>query len=128
LFVLAAVGVVLAGMRLAAPVLNPILFALVFAALFAPVYSWLRLRLPTALALLSMLVGLTILFGGLLVLLSASITELTSRLGFYAQRLNGQVGDIQGLIDRLGLSDVDLRAMRYPAAPSSGHSARSSPD
>jgi AI-2 transport protein TqsA len=108
MFVLAAVVVVLAGMRLAAPVLNPILFALVFAALFAPVYSWLRRRLPTALALLSMLVGLTILFGVLFVLLSASITELTSRLGFYAKRLNGRVGDIQDLIDRLGLSDVNL--------------------
>jgi len=32
-----------------------------------------------------MLVGLTILFGGLFIFLSASITELTSRLGFYAQ-------------------------------------------
>jgi len=55
-----------------------------------------------------MLVGLTILFGGLFIFLSASITELTSRLGFYAKRLNGRVGDIQDLIDRLGLSDVNL--------------------
>jgi AI-2 transport protein TqsA len=93
MFVLAAVVVELAGMRLSAPVLNPILFALVFAALFGRVYSWLRRRLPTGLTLLGMLVGLTSLFGGLFVLLSASITELTSRLGFYAQRLNGRVGD-----------------------------------
>jgi predicted PurR-regulated permease PerM len=96
LFALAAVVVVLAGTHLAAPVLNLILFGLVFAALFAPVYGWLRRRLPTGLALLSMLVGLTILFVGLFVLLSASISELTSRVGFYDQGLNGQVADIQG--------------------------------
>jgi AI-2 transport protein TqsA len=101
--VLAAVVVVLAGMHLAAPVLNPIVFALVFALIFAPVYAWLRRRLPTALALLVMLVGLGILFVGLFVLLSASIARLTGRLGFYAQKLNGKVGDFQALLDRLGL-------------------------
>src|SRR3712207_8402168 len=59
--VLAAVVVVLAGMHIAAPVLNPILFAVVFALIFAPVYAWLRRRLPTVLTLLVMLVGLGVL-------------------------------------------------------------------
>jgi AI-2 transport protein TqsA len=106
--VLAAVVVVLAGMRLAAPVLNPILFAIVFALIFAPVYAWLRRRLPTGLALVIMLVGLGVLFAGLFVLLSASITRFTGRLGFYTQQLNGQVGDFQDLLDRMGLANADL--------------------
>jgi len=106
--VLAAVVVVLAGMHLAAPVLTPILFALFFALIFAPVYARLRCRLPTVLAPLVMLVGLGILFVGLFVLLSASIARLTGRLGFYAQKLNGKVGDFQALLDRLGLSGADL--------------------
>ena len=107
-FVLAATVVVLAGMRLAAPVLNPILFAVVFALIFAPVYAWLRRRLPLGLALVIMLVGLGVLFASLFVLLSASIARLTGRLGFYAQKLNGQLGDIENVLDRLGLSGADL--------------------
>jgi AI-2 transport protein TqsA len=106
--VLAAVVVVLAGMHLAAPVLNPILFALVLGLIVAPVYAWLRRRLPTGLALIVMLVGLGVLSVGLFVLLSVSISRFTGRLGFYTQQLHGQVGDIQDLLDRLGLSGADL--------------------
>jgi predicted PurR-regulated permease PerM len=71
---LAATVVVLVGMRLGAPILNPILFAVVLSLLFSPIYAWLRRhRIPTPLALLIMLVGLTILFGG-------SSSSLASRL------------------------------------------------
>ena len=60
MLVLAATVVVLVGMRLGAPILNPILFAVVLALLFSPVYAWLRRRgIPTPLALVIMLVGLT---------------------------------------------------------------------
>jgi hypothetical protein len=50
ILVLAATVVVLVGIHLSAPILNPILFAVVLSRLFNPVYSWLRLRrLPTLL-------------------------------------------------------------------------------
>ena len=59
MLVLAALVVVFTGMRLAAPILDPILFAVVLALLFSPIYSWLiRHRIPTPLALVIMLVGL----------------------------------------------------------------------
>ena len=108
LFILAAAVVVLVGMRLSAPVLNPILFAVVFALLFAPVYGWLQRRLPTGVALLASFVVLLIIIVGLFVLLSASISKFTGRLSFYAQQLDAQLSDLQGLLDRLGLSGVDL--------------------
>jgi predicted PurR-regulated permease PerM len=61
LLVLAATVVVLVGMRLSAPVLNPILFAVVMTLLVSLVYSWLGRRgLTTPLALIIMLAGLTI--------------------------------------------------------------------
>jgi predicted PurR-regulated permease PerM len=41
---LAATVVVLVGIRLGAPILNPILFAVVLSLLFSPVYSWLLRR------------------------------------------------------------------------------------
>ncbi len=51
MLVLAATVVVLVGIRLGAPILNPILFAVVMTLLFSPVYSWLLRRgLPAPLA------------------------------------------------------------------------------
>src|ERR671911_1386000 len=76
MLLLAATVVVLVGIRLGAPILNPILFAVVLSLLFNPVYSWLRRRrIPTPLALLIMLVGLTILFLALFFILGVSITR-----------------------------------------------------
>ena len=81
----AATVVVLVGMRLAAPILNPILFAAVLALLLGPLYSWLRRRrLPTPLALVIMLVFVSAIFLGLFCTLGASIGRFTERLGFYA--------------------------------------------
>jgi AI-2 transport protein TqsA len=109
ILVLAATVVVLVGIHLSAPILNPILFAVVFALLFSPVYSWLKRRgLPTPLALLIMLVGLTIILVGLFAFLSVSIGRFTGRLDFYAIQLEGITDELQTLLDRLGLSAVGL--------------------
>jgi AI-2 transport protein TqsA len=112
LLVLAATVVVLAGMRLSAPILNPILFALVLSLLFSPVYAWVRQRgLPTPLALVVMLVGLTIIFVGLFVILTVSIGKFTGRVGDYTTQLNGQLGNLDDVLERLGLSNVDLSSV-----------------
>src|SRR5215211_7042771 len=114
---LAAVVVVLVGMRLAAPILNPILFAVVLALLFGPLYSWLRRRgLSTPLALLIMLVFVGAILAGLFFTLGASIGRFTERLGFYTSQLDGQLDDLDALIERLGLSNVDLKEVVKPSA------------
>src|SRR5918994_7981039 len=72
ILLLAATVVVLVGIHLGAPILNPIFFAVVLSLLFSPVYSWLKRRgLPAPLALLIMLVLLTVLFVGLFFILEA---------------------------------------------------------
>jgi AI-2 transport protein TqsA len=117
MLMLAATVVVLVGMRLSAPILNPIFFAIVLTLLFYPVYFWLRRhRIPTPLALLIMLVGLTILFVGLIFILGASIGKFTERVGFYTTQLNGQVDNLDALLERLGLSNVDLQEVVKPSA------------
>jgi AI-2 transport protein TqsA len=114
---LAAIVVVLAGMRLGAPILNPILFAAVLALLFGPLYSWLGRRgLSTPLALLVMLVFVGAIFAGLFFTLGASIGRFTERLGFYTSQLNGRLDDLDALIGRLGLSGVDLKEVVKPGA------------
>src|SRR3712207_6511784 len=115
--VLAATVVVLVGIHLSAPILNPILFAVVLSLLFNPVYSWLRRRgLPTPLALLIMLVGLTILFVALFFILGVSITRFSERVGFYVTQLNLELGNLDTLLERLGLSNIDVREAVKPSA------------
>lgn len=117
MLVLAATVVVLVGIRLGAPILNPIFFAVVLTLLFSPIYSWLKRRgLPAPLALLIMLVLLTVLFLGLFFILGASITRFSERVGYYTTQLNGQVVNLDALIERLGLSNVDLRDVVKPSA------------
>ncbi len=109
MLVLAATVVVLVGMRLAASILNPIFFALVLSLLFSPVYSWIKRRgVPTPLALVIMLVGLTVLFVGLFFILSVSISRFSADIASYTGKLNGQFDNIDALVKRLGLSDVNL--------------------
>src|SRR5215211_7415195 len=76
---LAATVVVLVGMRVGAPILNPIFFAVILALLFNPIYSWLGRRgIPKPLALVIMLAGLTVLFLGLFFILGISIARFSA--------------------------------------------------
>ena len=114
---LATTVVVLVGMRLGAPILNPILFAVILALLFSPIYGWLtRHRIPTPLALIIMLVGLTILFLGLFLILGVSIARFSGDIASYTGKLNVKLGNIQELAKGLGLSNVDIRDAVKPSA------------
>src|SRR5215203_39605 len=102
MLLLAALVVVFVGMRLAAPILDPILFAVVLALLFSPIYAWLRRRrVPTPLALVMMLVGLTVLFLGLFFILGVSIARFSGDIGSYTGKLNAQLDNIQNLTKTL---------------------------
>jgi AI-2 transport protein TqsA len=114
---LAATVVVLVGMRLAAPILNPILFAVVLSLLFSPIYAWLRRhRIPTPLALIIMLVGLTVLFVGIFLIMGVSIARFSADIASYTGKLNVQVSNVQDLAKSLGLSNVDIRDVVKPSA------------
>ena len=117
MLVLAALVVVFTGMRLTAPILDPILFAVVLALLFSPIYSWLiRHRIPTPLALVIMLVGLSVLFLGLFFLLGVSIARFSGDIGSYTGKLNDQLDNIQDLTKSLGVTTADLHKALSPSA------------
>src|SRR5215211_7750079 len=114
---LAALVVVFAGMRLAAPILDPILFAVVLALLFSPIYAWLKRRwIPTPLALVIMLVGLTLLFLAIAGILGVSIARFSGDIGSYTGKLNDQLDNIQSLTKSLGVSKADLHKALSPTA------------
>jgi len=115
LIVLAATVVVLVGMRLAAPVLNPIIFAVVLSVLFAPIHAWLgRQGLPRPVALVTMLLGLTLLFAAIFYVLGASIARFSSGVGTYSAELNDRLAPLQALARDLGFARVDLRNVVQP--------------
>ena len=114
---LATTVVVFVGMRLSAPILDPILFAVVLALLFSPIYAWLRRhRIPTPLSLVIMLVGLTLLFVAIAAILGVSIARFSGDLGSYAGKLNVQVSNLQGLAKNVGISKVDVQNAFKPSA------------
>src|SRR3954466_8145240 len=124
---LAALVVVFVGMRLAAPILDPIFFAVVLALLFSPIYAWLRRRgVPTPLALVIMLVGLTVLFLGIAGIMGVSIARFSGDIGSYTGKLNGQLDSIQSLTKSLG-SPKPTCTKRSVPAHSQELSAPSSP-
>jgi predicted PurR-regulated permease PerM len=115
--VLAATAIVLVGVRLAAPVLNPVLFAVVLSLLFGPIYAWLGRRgLPKPVALVIMLFGMTVLFVVIFYVLGASIARFSAGIGSYSSELNERLASIQGLVNRLGIGDVNLREVVHPSA------------
>ncbi len=117
MLVLATTVVVFVGMRLSAPILDPILFAVVLALLFSPVYAWLRRRrVPTPLALVIMLVGLTVLFLAIAGILGVSIARFSGDIASYTSKLNGQLDHIQSLTKSLGVSKADLQKALSPSA------------
>src|SRR5215216_1969530 len=117
MLILAATVVVLVGIRLSAPILNPIFFAVVLTLLFSPIYSWLKRRgLPSPLALVIMLVVIAAIFIALFFILGVSISTFSERVGFYTSQLNSQLVDLDALLERLGLSNVDLRDVIKPSA------------
>jgi AI-2 transport protein TqsA len=117
MLVLAATVVVFVGMRLAAPILDPILFAVVLALLFSPLYAWLRRRrIPTPLALVIMLVGLTLLFVAIAGILGVSIARFSGDITSYTGKLNDQLDNIQSLTKSLGVSKADLHKALSPSA------------
>ncbi len=73
---LAAGVVVVAGLKLGAPVLVPLAFALFLAVLIQPLFSLLARRVPTGLAVFGSLLILLTIFGGFGLLLLGSLGEL----------------------------------------------------
>ena len=117
MLVLAALVVVFVGMRLAAPILDPILFSVVLALLFSPIYAWLRRRgVPTPLALVIMLVGLSVLFLGIAGIVGISIARFSGDIGSYTGKLNDQLDNVQSLTNSLGVSKADLHKALSPSA------------
>lgn len=95
LVTIAATVVVLAGMRLAAPVLSPLLLAVFFATLAFPIYRRIRRRLPAGVALALLALLLVAIVVGLGALVGLSAAQLVDNLGQYQAQLNERLGEVR---------------------------------
>ena len=101
---LAAVVVIVAGLRAASSLFVPFLLAGFIGLLCAPALFWLRDRgLPTALALIVVLAGLLgigAVFGGLV---GGSINEFTRALPSYQERFGSVIASITAALAGFGI-------------------------
>ncbi len=95
---------IIAGLRAAAPIVNPLLLALVIALTVAPLLGWLKRRgLPTWLALL---ITIVVIVGGGLILvafMAFAVEQLATEIPTYQADLDTQKQAIESSLGQLGL-------------------------
>jgi len=106
LIVLAALVVVIAGLRAASSLLEPFLMAIFISIFCAPAVSWLRrLGLPEAMAVMLVVISLMIVMLVLAAGLGASVNSFVRSVPEYQQILTQR---LQGLIDGLPFLDFNV--------------------
>ena len=105
MLLLATFVIIVAGMKVASPILVPILLSLFIATISAPPLLWLeRKGLPTILALL-VVIGFVSAVGLLLVVLvGASLADFQTQLPIYEQRLESLFINVNNFATGLGLT------------------------
>lgn len=105
LLVASAFVIVVAGMKAAAPILNPFLLSCFIAILCGPLVSRLvAFRMPVIVAI-GLVLGFFFLMSALLgSLISSSIEDFTRQVPMYRERLLAQSTEILGWLDGLGVS------------------------
>jgi predicted PurR-regulated permease PerM len=115
LLAVAALVVIVAGIRAASAIFVPFLLAGFISLLCAPVLFWLKERgLPTALALLVVLLGLLAIGAALGSLLGTSINQFTQSLPSYQARFGEVVTQISATLSGFG---IDLGEATKDANP-----------
>jgi len=88
LYTLAALVIVVAGMRVASPIIVPFLVSVFIAIVTAPVVRWLQERgLPVWLALSVVIFGIAIVSLGIVALIGGSVNDLSQKLPEYRDQL-----------------------------------------
>lgn len=114
----AAFVVVVAGMRAAESIINPLLLAIFLSVLSAPAYfGLLKRNIPNWLALLTVVGVLTGLVLGVLWIVLSSVVSFSDRQEHYAELLRERTASITAPIDRWLLEDDDQDEERNQDLP-----------
>jgi len=116
---LAAFVVVIAGMKVAAPIIVPFIFSIFIAIICAPLLSWMtQHRVPAVLAVLIILFGI-LLIGFLIMLgVGTSVEQFSKALPGYQANLQGQFNTFINWLTKLGF-DASSSGIRESFNPGS---------
>lgn len=105
MIVMAAVIVVLAGVKAAASILVPFLLSLFLAIILMPALQLLRTKkVPTGLALTVVLVALILLIGMVGMLVAHALSDFTVHLPEYEGKLRALMGEVLTRLDTIGIT------------------------
>ena len=101
---LAAVVVIIAGMRASADIIVPFLLAVFIAIICSPALDWLERRgLPRAAAMVTVLAAVTTIGIGITGLVGSSLSQFTNDLPEYTERLNGYTRAVEQWLNGHGV-------------------------
>ena len=99
----AAFVIIVAGIQAASPIIIPFLLAVFIASLCAPLLYWLqRRRVPNALAVLIIFLGLLVIAILLMTFAGRSLNSLSRQLPTYQERLAGLITSLYCLAEQSG--------------------------
>ena len=97
---MAALVVIIAGMRASADIIVPFLLALFIAIICTPALDWLERRgLPRAAAMVTVLLVVTFVGTGITGLVGSSLSKFTANLPEYTERLNGYTHTVEAWLN-----------------------------
>jgi AI-2 transport protein TqsA len=101
---LAALVVIIAGMRASADIIVPFLLAVFIAIICSPALDWLERRgLPRAAAMVTVLVAVTTIGIGITGLVGSSLSQFTNDVPEYTERLNGYTRAVEQWLNGHGV-------------------------
>jgi len=114
LLTLAAVVIVVAGMRAAEKILVPFLLSAFVAIICGPFLSWMRRKgVPTGVALLIVICGIMGIGLLMVTLLGASVKDFSANLPAYQARLQEEARALLTWFERMGLEISDQVLLEY---------------
>ena len=119
LLTVAALVIVMAGMRAAEPILVPFVVSLFFAIIAAPALIWLQGKgVPATLAVVLVVAGLLLCGTGIVVLLGTSLNDFSAALPGYQDRILQETSRLLDMLEARGLhlSRQQIMDVANPAA------------
>ena len=103
--VMAAVIIILAGVKLSSVILVPFLLSLFLAIILSPVFLWLKkLGLGDVLPLIIIVLLLTFVIGFLVILVGSSVQDFTQNVPIYETKLKTDFGNLLETINSWGIN------------------------
>lgn len=103
--VMASVIIVLAGIKIASPIVIPFLLSLFIAIVLSPSYNYFKQKgMPSSISLLIVISFLIIFFISIAKLLGSSAVEFNANIGFYEQQLTMQFHKLVDILSSLGIT------------------------